>query len=172
MAPLSFAKLFSSRSSSRSNGSDRRSSLDSFESAESYVISLPSMSVNAAPEMTRPPSSPLRRVVSAVSEAFRVHKLERRRCSTTTTSPGAVPTQTAFADEGAAGPRMRRGETFRAIHHRSPVSLRLSSFPPHRGSSSSSPVVFKLQSFHPSPVPSLLLVFSTHVCYALPDLGP
>ncbi|KAI0735580.1 hypothetical protein C8Q76DRAFT_610629 [Earliella scabrosa] len=43
MAPLSFTKLFSSRSSNRSKGSDRRSSLDSFESGESYVISLVSL---------------------------------------------------------------------------------------------------------------------------------
>ncbi|TBU46567.1 hypothetical protein BD309DRAFT_607607 [Dichomitus squalens] len=51
MAPLAFVKLFSSRSSRRSNGSDRRGSLDSFESGESYVISLP--------QMHSPPTLPL-----------------------------------------------------------------------------------------------------------------
>ncbi|PIL30900.1 hypothetical protein GSI_07069 [Ganoderma sinense ZZ0214-1] len=38
-----FTKLFPSRSSRRSSGSDRRTSIDSHESGESYVISLPSM---------------------------------------------------------------------------------------------------------------------------------
>ncbi|RDX56295.1 hypothetical protein OH76DRAFT_1337856 [Lentinus brumalis] len=40
MAPRAFSKLFSSRSSTRSNGSDRRSSLESIDSGDSYVISL------------------------------------------------------------------------------------------------------------------------------------
>ncbi|TFK93011.1 hypothetical protein K466DRAFT_594712 [Polyporus arcularius HHB13444] len=44
MAPRAFSKLFSSRSSNRSNGSDRRSSLESIDSGDSYVISLPSYS--------------------------------------------------------------------------------------------------------------------------------
>ncbi|KAI1797506.1 hypothetical protein LXA43DRAFT_250829 [Ganoderma leucocontextum] len=37
------SKLFLSRSSRRSSGSDRRTSIDSLESGESYIISLPSM---------------------------------------------------------------------------------------------------------------------------------
>ncbi|KAI0358961.1 hypothetical protein OH77DRAFT_1518229 [Trametes cingulata] len=47
MAPL-FAKLFSQRSSSRSTGSGRRTSIDSYDSSESYVISLPSIYPGAA----------------------------------------------------------------------------------------------------------------------------
>ncbi|KAL7285824.1 hypothetical protein ACG7TL_000933 [Trametes sanguinea] len=43
MAPLSFAKLFSQRDSRRSTESRARSSIDSSESIESYVISLPSI---------------------------------------------------------------------------------------------------------------------------------
>ncbi|KAI0374575.1 hypothetical protein BV20DRAFT_1049351 [Pilatotrama ljubarskyi] len=47
MAPL-FAKLFSQRSSSQSTRSDRRSSVDSYDSSESYVISLPAIYPAAA----------------------------------------------------------------------------------------------------------------------------
>ncbi|KAI0666262.1 hypothetical protein C8Q78DRAFT_1083202 [Trametes maxima] len=43
MAPLPFAKLFSKRSSSRSARSERRTSVDTVGSSESYVISLPSV---------------------------------------------------------------------------------------------------------------------------------
>ncbi|RPD81598.1 hypothetical protein L226DRAFT_2186 [Lentinus tigrinus ALCF2SS1-7] len=63
MAPRAFSKLFSSRSSNRSRGSDRRSSLDSLDSAQNYVISLPpsysqAMAVVADSDSTRTAAQP------------------------------------------------------------------------------------------------------------------